>query len=95
MPKRVLAIEDNLSNMILISRVVEAEGYTLLQAEDGVSALDLLADPTAAEKDVLGAIRYQQNETVLHTDHSLLPSRRLAWRLGTITSSSRPRNAWR
>ncbi len=43
MPKRVLAIEDNVSNMILISRVVEAEGYELLQAEDGVSALDLLA----------------------------------------------------
>lgn len=43
MPKRVLAIEDNLSNMILISRVVEAEGYELLQAEDGTSALDLLA----------------------------------------------------
>jgi predicted NAD/FAD-binding protein len=42
-------------------------------------ALGLLADPTPAEKDVLGAIRYQQNETVLHTDHSLLPSRKLAW----------------
>jgi two-component system cell cycle response regulator DivK len=43
MPKRVLAIEDNLSNMILISRVVEAEGYELLQAADGIAALDLLA----------------------------------------------------
>jgi len=43
MPKRILAVEDNLSNMILISRVVEAEGYELLKAEDGVTALDLLA----------------------------------------------------
>lgn len=43
MPKRVLAIEDNLSNMILISRVVEAEGYELIKAEDGTMALDLLA----------------------------------------------------
>jgi two-component system, cell cycle response regulator DivK len=43
MSKRVLAVEDNLSNMILISRVVEAEGYELLKAEDGVTALDLLA----------------------------------------------------
>ena len=43
MLKRVLAIEDNLSNMILISRVVEAEGYELLQAADGIAALDLLA----------------------------------------------------
>jgi two-component system cell cycle response regulator DivK len=43
MPKRVLAIEDNQSNMILISRVVEAEGYELLRAEDGTKALELLA----------------------------------------------------
>jgi len=43
MTKRILAVEDNLSNMILISRVVEAEGYELLKAEDGVTALDLLA----------------------------------------------------
>jgi predicted NAD/FAD-binding protein len=42
-------------------------------------ALNLLADPSAAEREVLGAIRYQDNETVLHTDQSLLPSRRLAW----------------
>lgn len=43
MPQRILAIEDNESNMILISRVVEAEGYELIRAEDGVIALDLLA----------------------------------------------------
>ena len=43
MPQRVLAIEDNESNMILISRVVEAEGYELMRAEDGIVALDLLA----------------------------------------------------
>ena len=42
-------------------------------------ALNMLADPTPAESDVLGAIRYQQNETVLHTDQRLLPRRRLAW----------------
>lgn len=42
-------------------------------------ALNLLTDPSPAEKEVLGAIRYQDNETVLHTDHSLLPRRRLAW----------------
>jgi predicted NAD/FAD-binding protein len=42
-------------------------------------ALELLADPTPEERAVLGAIRYQQNEAVLHTDHSLMPKRRLAW----------------
>lgn len=36
-------------------------------------ALRLLAAPTEAERAVLGAFRYSRNETVLHTDTSLLP----------------------
>jgi len=42
-------------------------------------ALSLLADATAAEREVLGAIRYQSNEAILHTDASLMPRRRRAW----------------
>jgi len=42
-------------------------------------ALAMLADASDAEREVLGAIAYQANETVLHTDASLLPRRRLAW----------------
>jgi predicted NAD/FAD-binding protein len=42
-------------------------------------ALSMLADASPVEKDILGAIRYQENEAVLHTDASLLPRRRLAW----------------
>jgi uncharacterized protein len=36
-------------------------------------ALTMLADPTAAEQELLGAIPYQRNDTVLHTDERLLP----------------------
>ncbi|HEY5033339.1 MAG TPA: FAD-dependent oxidoreductase [Actinomycetes bacterium] len=36
-------------------------------------ALALLAEPTRAEREVLGAFRYSRNETVLHTDESVLP----------------------
>jgi predicted NAD/FAD-binding protein len=42
-------------------------------------ALAMLADPSAAEREVLGAIPYQANEAVLHTDASLMPRRRAAW----------------
>jgi predicted NAD/FAD-binding protein len=42
-------------------------------------SLALLADPTAAEIRVLGAIRYHPNRAVLHTDSSVLPKRRRAW----------------
>jgi predicted NAD/FAD-binding protein len=36
-------------------------------------ALALLADPSPAEVEVLGAFRYRDNEVVLHDDESLLP----------------------
>ena len=42
-------------------------------------ALGLLADATLAERQSLGAIPYQANEVVLHTDTSLLPKKRRAW----------------
>lgn len=42
-------------------------------------ALALLADPTEAERSVLGAIDYQPNEVVLHTDASFLPRHRQDW----------------
>ena len=37
-------------------------------------ALRLLAEPTQAEREVLGAFRYTPNPALLHTDASLLPS---------------------
>ena len=42
-------------------------------------ALGLLEDATPGERAVLGAIPYQDNEVVLHTDARLLPRRRRAW----------------
>lgn len=42
-------------------------------------ALKLLADPSESETQVLGAIGYQDNEAVLHTDSGLMPLRRPAW----------------
>jgi uncharacterized protein len=45
-------------------------------------ALALLAAPTDAERAVLGAFRYSRNETLLHSDTSVLPTRpraRASW----------------
>lgn len=42
-------------------------------------ALRLLADPAREEREILGALPYQQNEALLHTDTALLPRRRRAW----------------
>jgi predicted NAD/FAD-binding protein len=42
-------------------------------------ALAMLADATRWEREVLGAIPYQANEAVLHTDVRLMPRTRRAW----------------
>jgi len=42
-------------------------------------ALSMLSEPTRLEQEVLGAIPYQHNEVVLHTDTSLLPRNKCAW----------------
>jgi predicted NAD/FAD-binding protein len=42
-------------------------------------ALRILAEPSANEQNILGAIPYQENETVLHTDDTILPRNRRAW----------------
>jgi predicted NAD/FAD-binding protein len=42
-------------------------------------SLAMLKQPTPTEAEVLGAIRYQPNLAVLHTDTSVLPQRKAAW----------------
>ena len=51
----------------------------LICATHSDQALALLAAPTAQEASVLGAIRYQPNRAVLHTDASVLPRHESAW----------------
>lgn len=42
-------------------------------------SLAMLSDATRAEREILSAIHYQRNDTVLHVDPSLLPRCRRAW----------------
>lgn len=42
-------------------------------------ALKMLAQPSGAEQEILGALPYAENDVVLHTDTRLLPKRPLAW----------------
>lgn len=43
------------------------------------TSLQLLQDADAGERQILGAVRYQPNVAVLHTDTMLLPRRRRVW----------------
>lgn len=57
---------------------VEVFDYVFLACHSD-QALSILRDPSNAERSVLGAIPYQRNEAILHTDEALMPKRRKAW----------------
>lgn len=40
MPRKVLYIEDNPANKLLVKRILESEGYIVLEAEDGLSGIE-------------------------------------------------------
>lgn len=66
--------------VLVKARGLDVERYdAVFLACHSDQALRLLADASAPEREVLGAIAYQRNEAVLHTDTGLLPRRPLAW----------------
>ena len=77
---RVLGVQ-RLPTGVLVRTASGTEHFEqLVLACHSDQALRLLGDDaTAAERRVLGAIRYQRNRALLHTDASLLPQRRSAW----------------
>jgi hypothetical protein len=50
--------------------------------------LAMLADASPEERAALGAVRYQDNHSVLHADASVMPSRRKCWASWTYTEHS-------
>ncbi|MEO8742266.1 MAG: FAD-dependent oxidoreductase [Lysobacteraceae bacterium] len=75
-----------------VLRVVREDDHVRVATADGEESFDqvvmachsdealaLLGDPSTAERDILGAMPYQDNDTVLHTDARLLPRNRKAW----------------
>lgn len=93
--KITAGIEDKRMNapVLLVER--EAQGVRITSRKNGMlltesfdkvilaghsdQTLALLSQSSVDERRVLGAIGYQPNRAVLHTDVSVLPRRRLAW----------------
>jgi uncharacterized protein len=55
-------------------------------------ALAMLEDPSVDEIEILGAIPYQNNQIVLHTDINLMPKKRLAWAAWNYHLTEQPLN---
>lgn len=76
----VQAVTRAAEHVLVTPRGGEAERYDhVVLATHSDQALALLTDAGDREHQVLGAIPYQANEAVLHTDVRMLPRRRRAW----------------
>ena len=75
----VSAVRRHVSGVEIASAAGTERFDQLVMACHSDQALRLLADPSERECEILGAIRYQPNDTVLHTDASLLPRHPKAW----------------
>jgi uncharacterized protein len=76
----VTSVQRHEDHVTVSTRARDAERFdAVVLATHSDQALALLADPSEPERELLGAIPYQHNEAVLHTDRSLLPRRRRAW----------------
>lgn len=76
-----------------VASVTEEEGSAVITTTDGRKerfdavvlaahadqSLSLLASPTETQRRLLSSFTYQRNETLLHTDASVMPERHLAW----------------
>jgi CheY-like chemotaxis protein len=73
---RVLVCDDTDSVRSLIAMNLELEGYEVMEAHDGIEALDLLSDPDAELPDVV-------------TVDALMPRRDGCWMVNMIRSDPR------
>ena len=87
----VYLVERDLAGVVLHSTAGPERFDSVVFACHSDQALQMLAMPTPAEREILGAMRYADNDVVLHTDTALLPDRPLAraswnYRLGGLDS---------
>jgi predicted NAD/FAD-binding protein len=76
----VQEIERREAEVLVRPRGGDAERFDeVVIATHSDQALALLVDPTDCEREILGAMPYQENEAVLHSDTRMLPRRRRAW----------------
>lgn len=76
----VHAVHRHAGHVTVTPRGGEPERFDeVILATHSDQALGMLDDATEREHEILGAVPYQANEAVLHTDVRMLPRRRRAW----------------
>jgi uncharacterized protein len=84
----------NGKSMVRVHTSAGAELFDkIIIATHSDQALRMLAAPTVQERETLSAIRYQSNKAVLHTDASVLPTRKAAWAAWNYERAAAPGKA--
>jgi predicted NAD/FAD-binding protein len=67
-------------NEVTVCSKGESETYdAVIMATHAPDSLRMLGDASESETAILGAVGYQHNEAILHTDKSYLPHREMLW----------------
>jgi uncharacterized protein len=85
-----LAVRRDEGGVLVESRAGSERFNHVLFACHSDECLDILEDASGPERQILGAIPYQTNAVVLHTDASLLPQDRKAWAAWNAYLPARP-----
>jgi predicted NAD/FAD-binding protein len=72
-------VERDAQGVLVTSRGQTERFDKVVMACHSDQSLAMLSTPSPLERSVLGAIRYQPNRAVLHTDTSALPANKRAW----------------
>jgi uncharacterized protein len=85
-----LAVRRHRDGVEIVSRGGEVRRFDqIVLATHADQALEMLADPSAEEKRLLGAFGYCANKAVLHSDATLMPHRRRVWSSWNYMSGDR------
>jgi len=88
------AVTRHPDHVLVKPRGGEAERFDeVVLATHSDQSLALLRDANDREHEILGAIPYQDNEAVLHTDVRMLPRRRRAWESWNYHLLAEPKRA--
>jgi predicted NAD/FAD-binding protein len=80
-------------NVTIVSKHGEESFDQAIFACHADQALALIESPTPDEAAILGAVKFQDNEAVLHQDAALMPRRKLAWSAWNYLSQGRQDHA--
>jgi len=76
----VTAVRRQQPHVMVTTETEPPEAFdAVVMAAHADQTLAMLTDASDAEREILGAFPYQENEAIVHTDPSLLPQRRRAW----------------